>query len=260
LDQDFKVFSKGDDFTVFYKPYITNELIDRIYYKYFIKSTDIQTEKESYIYGLGQVLKFLEKGNANILSFCSLRAIYTDVSESKIILVRDFRKFNNLALYAKKAKAYHGLHKVAYLMQQAISLRSSYKGIHIFEEMANAYEMAAHVYANNYAQDEQKANKLIKQAMKFIAVVATKARQQYSQLFELQEEEIDKVLYDIQHNKQFYKIQGDYWETMKRLQEKVSYNLTKAEYDYVNQEINAEMSMELFKSDMGLKNFDAQKH
>jgi hypothetical protein len=257
LNRDFKVFSKGDDFSVFYKPYITNEFIDQIYYKYFIDPKTITNEKQSKVYGLGQVLKFLEKGNADILSFCSLRAIYTDVSESKIILVRDFRKFNNLSLYARKAKSYVGKFKIAYLLQQAVSLRTSYKGIQIFEQMANAYEMAAEVYANNYTKDRNKAQHLIKQAMNFIIKTATFARQAFTEMMDVNEMEIDKILYNIQYNRKFYKIQGDYWETMKRMQENTSYNLTKQELEHINQQIDKEMSMEIFKSDMGLKNFDA---
>lgn len=259
LNKDFKVYSKGDDFTVFYKPYVTDELIDRIYYKYFIKSSELTNINFNGIYGLGQVLKFLEKGKADILSFCSLRAIYTDVSESKIILVRDFRKFTNLALYARKSKAYHGKQKVAYLLQQAISLRASYKGIKIFETMAEAYEMAARVYAENYTKDESMAQHLIKQALKFINKTAQHARDAFCQLMDIQENDIELLLYAIKRNEFFYKIEQDYWTTMKKLQEKVSYNLTKQEYEYINQEIEKEISMELFKSDMGLKIFSNAK-
>lgn len=64
---------------------------------------------------------------------------------------------------------------------------------------------------------------------------------------------IDKILYDIGKMRRAYKIQDSYWETMKRLQEQVSYQLTKQEYDYINEQIENIMSLHIFKSDMGLK-------
>jgi hypothetical protein len=252
--KDFKVFSKGDDFSVFYKPYVPNDLIDKAYYTYFLRGADVTGKPQ--VYGLGQILKFLTKGNADTLSFCSLRAIYTSLAEDKIILVRDFRKFDNLSLYARKSKAYHGKEKIAYLKQQAISLRAAYGKITIFEQMADAFDTAAEIYARLYTNgDENKAQELVEQSLKIVRKMMIAARQQASEMFD-KESEWEMILYGIKHNKQFFKIQDNYWDTIKRLQEKISYNLTLQEYEYVNQQIQMEMDYEYFRSNMGLKNFN----
>lgn len=253
LNKDFKVWSKGDDFTIFYKPYVSNQLIQQAYDKYFIRAERVTGQPQ--VYGLGQILKFLTIGGADTLSFCSLRAIYTSVAENKIILVRDYRKFENISRYARKIKILRGKQRIAYLLQQATALRTAYHGITIFELMAQAFEQAARNYAYLSTKNEVQANELINKAMNLIVKMATYARKAVSEYQDTYENETMVMLYNIQKNKHFFKIQGNYWETVKRLQEKVSYNLTKQEYEYVNQQINAEMDYENFKSDMGLKNF-----
>jgi hypothetical protein len=248
--KDFKVMSKGDDFTVFYKPYISNQLINDIYNKYFIREVTGQQQ----IYGLGQILKFLSIGDPSTISFCSLRALYTDVSEAKIILVRDFTKFNHIARYARKIKAISGPKRVAYLQQQAISLRATYAGIKIFETMADAFDHAAMQYSEYLAKgDKKKAEQIFIQSLKYVDKLVKYVREEIPREAEIKENEIDYMLYNIGKYRKFFKIQGDYWETMKRLQEMVSYNLTKAQYDYINEQIEAIMSTQIFKSDMGLK-------
>jgi hypothetical protein len=255
LDKDFKVWSKGDDFTIFYKPYVSNELIKSAYDKYFVKPEMFNGQPLQY--GLGQILKFLTIGNADTLSFCSLRALYTDFNENKIILVRDYRKFNNISLYARKIKTMQGKHRVQYLLQQAASIRAVYKGINIFDNFAAAFEQAAQTYALQYTKDEKLADRLLQVSMNMIIKTAKSARYQCSQFAEIVEDEYRTLIYNIQKNSKFFKIQADYWETIKKMQELVSYKLTKQEYDYINQQIEAEISQEIFKSDMGLKNFNA---
>lgn len=248
--KDYKVFSKGDDFTVFYKPYVSDKLIRDAYYRYFVPKE--MFHGQPLVFGLGQILKFLTIGNADTISFCSLRAIYTSIAEDKIILVRDYRKFENISLYARKAKNYHGKYKVAYLKQQAISLRATYAKIQIFEEMANAFDMAAEIYAKNYMKDEIKAQQLIQDSLNMIQKQAQLTRKIISEEAP-PEDALNQLLYNIKRNKNFYRIQDDYWETIKRLQEKVSYHLTQQEYNYINQQIQNEMSLEIFKASMGLK-------
>jgi hypothetical protein len=257
-DKDFKVFSKGDDFTVFYKPYVSDRLIRKAYDLYFINKENVTGEIQTY--GLGQILKFLTIGDPNTLSFCSLRALYTDASESKIILVRDYRKFLSITRYARKIKAIQGIKRVAYLQQQAIALRSSYKGIKIFETMAECFDQAAKAYAEYLSKN--KGNKygktmehVYQHALKFVDKIVYMSREQFAKDAEVQENYIEKIFYDIGSYKHWFKIQGDYWETMKKLQEKCSYKLTQQEYDYINQQIEDEISLEYFKSSMGLKNF-----
>lgn len=255
LNKDFKVWSKGDDFTIFYKPYVSNTLIQSAYDRYFIRSEKVTGQPQ--IYGLGQILKFLTIGGADTLSFCSLRAIYTSVEENKIILVRDYRKFTNISLYARKIKNFTGKHRVAYLLQQATALRASYQGITIFELMADAFEMAAKQYAQRMTTNQQEADKMCNDAMNIVIKIAKFCRKMCSEYQEIYDDETSVLLYNIQRNKHFYRIQGTYWETMKRLQESISYNLTQSEYEYVNEQINAEIDYEYFKSTMGLKNFNA---
>jgi hypothetical protein len=251
--KDFIAISKGDDFTIFYKPYVPNSLIQAAYDKYFIRAENVDTSKPQ-IYGLGQILKFLTIGDASTISFCSLKAIYTDVSETKIILVRDFTKFDHISRYARKIKNIQGKQRVAYLQQQAISLRATYGGIEIFETMAQAFDLAAYQYAQYLAKGNEKlADKICYDSLKLVQKYIKYMKEMIPQESDILENEIDYLLYDIGKTKHFYQIQGDYWTTMKRLQEKVSYNLTKQEYDYINQEIDQIMSIHYFKAGMGLK-------
>jgi hypothetical protein len=255
LDKDFKVWSKGDDFTIFYKPYVSNDLIRQAYDKYFVKPEMFTGEPLTY--GLGQILKFLTIGNADSLSFCSLRALYTSVNENKIILVRDYRKFLDIAHYARKVKVMQGKQRIQYLLQQAAALRVVYKGINIFENFAAAFEQVARTYAIQYTNNEKLADKLLLTSMKNIIKIAKYSKRQVSQYAEIEENEVNTMLYNIRKNKRFFKIQGDYWETIKKMQENTGYNLTPQELQYINQQIEAEISQEIFKSSMGLKNFYA---
>jgi len=254
--KDYKLFSKGDDFTIFYKPYILNEQIEQIYYKYFIRSAE--GKDATAIYGLGQVLKFMTIGAANTLSFCSLRAFYTDTSESKIILVRDFNKFTTITKYSRKIKTLKGKQRAAYLLQQAISLRATYKGIKIFEELANCFENEARIYTNYYTKGNKKlADKMMREAYKFTGQLLNETRKHASQYAPIRESPENILMYDIGYKKKIgVKIYNglSYWESVKRMQEKCSYNLTNQELQYINQQIEAEISTEEFKATMGLQN------
>jgi hypothetical protein len=129
--KDYIVFSKGDDFTVMYKPYVNDEFINKLYYKYFLKSADINDLHNSTMYGLGQVLKFLDIGGPEIIKFCSLRA-WPDGS-GHIVLTRDPSKFLNISKYSIKAKTYSNEQLVNYLNEQALALEVTYKGIDYFD-------------------------------------------------------------------------------------------------------------------------------
>jgi hypothetical protein len=63
-------------------------------------------------------------------------------------------------------------------------------------------------------------------------------------------------LYDIGYKKNAFKIHDNknYWEMVKYMQEKSWYELTKQELEYINLQIEAEISTEEFKSTLGLKN------
>lgn len=253
--KDYKLFSKGDDFTVFYKPYITNQQIKEIYYKYFLKTADGQDSTA--IYGLGQVLKFITIGGANTLSFCSLRSFYTDESESKIILVRDFAKFTKMTKYSRKIKTLKGKERAAYLLQQAISLRATYKGISIFEDLASCFENEARIYTNYCAKgDKKKAEQMLNEAYLFTSKLIREARKRICE-YAMQETPEEQLIYDIGPRKiiTLKKYKGlSYWETVKIMQEKASYNLNKNELKYINQQIMNEIYSEEFKATMGLQN------
>lgn len=250
--KDFVVMSKGDDFTVMYKDYVTNAVIEAAYDKYFIRANQVTGKPQ--IYGLGQILKFLTIGDPSTISFCSLIALYKDLDHNKIILVRDFRKFNHLSRYARKIKTMEGKRRVSYLLQQAISLRATYKGIRIFENMAEAFDQAAQQYADYLAKgDEAVAERIVNQSLVYVEKCLRFIRETTPTEQDIKEDEIDNILYSIGKNKVFFKIQNDYWETMKKLQEKISYNLTKSQLEYINEQIEAIMSIHIFKSDMGLK-------
>jgi hypothetical protein len=168
-------------------------------------------------------------------------------------------KFDKIALYARKIKTLHGKQRIAYLLQQAISLRAVYKNIKLFEDMAEAYEYAAKQYAIYITKNEKLADEIMQKSMKYVMKLNSYARKIFTEEADIRESEIDKILYPIQSYKHFYRIQGTYWETMKRMQDKVSYNLTKQQYDYINEQIEAIMSTHLFRSSMGLTNFKANE-
>lgn len=248
---DYKLFSKGDDFTIFYKPYVDNEFIKNSYYKYFVKA---QENDIAPVYGLGQVLKFITIGNPNTISFCSLRALYMSEAEDKIILVRDFTKFLNIAKYSRKIKVLTGKERIHYLLEQAVALRTSYPGIHIFENMAAAYEQEARQYSFIMANyDKMKAKILLQKAQNLTIQIFSKARKAMTQY--VSENKTDELLYDIGYKRKTFKIQDNtnYWEMIKLLQNKCSYKLSTEELRYINQQLEAEISSEIFKATMGLK-------
>jgi len=238
--KDFVLFSKGDDFTVLYKPYISNDFIRQAYYKYFLKEAPTTFT----VYGLGQVLKMLEFGQPDSISFCSLKAFFRDQNEETIILTRDINKFLNITRYSRKIKTLTGTKRKAYLIQQARALLASYKGIKIFDMLAEAFMFAASLVdentkdftmAINYATEIQGIikNKILKGDFRY-------------------EDENTILLYGIKSRQKFYKIEGAYWETMKYIQEMANYNLTQEEADYINKQIENMIAIEIFKSSMGL--------
>lgn len=251
--QDYMLFSKGDDFTVFYKPTIDDDFIRQLYYKYFIRGSDVE---DTSVYGLGQVLKFMTIGGPETISFCSLRAFYRNENEDDIILVRDFKKFLNISKYSRKIKSLSGINRIAYLYQQAISMEVAYGGIHIFDIMAQAYRQEAYNYAKYCTKHNDRRLKEILHKAKTLANKNTfYERKAFSK--HVLETQNEILFYDIRGKKEKNKrnIKGmSPWEQIKYYQEKCSYNLTKHEYEYINQQIHNEIFCEEFKATMGLKN------
>lgn len=247
--RDYVCFSKGDDFTVLYKPYITNEMIHAIYYKYFLKASPSPDIADTRIYGLGQVLKMLDIGGPHTIKFCSLRAWYKDVNN--IILTRDPAKFYDLAKYSRKIKTLTPIKRAAYLRMLAIALRADYSGIHIFEIMAQAYDAMAEKVESIYKIDTKSKSyrNKIKAAQNYFAKAERLTTSPHNDV----ETPTYQLLYDVAFRQENIKIIGGYWETMKRIERTAFYHLTTEQYELINQQIEAEFSTEELKSMMGLK-------
>lgn len=220
---DYVTFAKGDDFTVMYKPYISDDFITQAYYKYFLKSADIAADHDDSIYGLGQVLKFLEIGSPNIIKFCSLRAWEKDPLH--IYLTRDPKKFFTLSKYSIKAKNMTHHQLAEYLRDQALAINKSYKGVTIFDTMSNIYRARADYYDSH-------------------ASTSTNGRMRIGDSKQTldRESKIDQLLYDIQYRRTTEDMQNGktYWETMKNIYNIRTDTLNSDETQFVNNCINRE--------------------
>lgn len=251
---DYVAFSKGDDFTVMYKPYIDDESIHQAYAQYFLPSNPNPEESDSRVYGLGQVLKMLDIGQLNSIKFCSLRAWYKD-NEGHIVLTRDPAKFYKLGKYARKSKTLSNVAFIAYLEQQAIALEASYKGIKLFDTMALAYRHRAQQIRQVTKLDsakEQVIRKLI-EVYSLHQLNAEDSRQGESP-FMPEEDEKYRYWYDVKYKKIYFKIIEDYWTTQQLIERRRVQKLTQQELQLINEQIEAEFSTEELKTLMGLKN------
>lgn len=259
--QDYIAYAKGDDFTARYKPHITDEFIRNAYYKYFLPAHPDPSMPDTRVYGLGQVLKMLDFGGPDSLKFCSLRAWYIDAAN--IILTRDPKKFYTLGKYSRKIKSLRPLYQAAYLHQLGQSLDVNYPGLTIFHTVALAYyNMRDYILRSYYKAiiQNKKVRKRFKrhlptheQLIDMVQSIVDKlgeAKEEKSQ-YEMPETPWEKILYDIKERKVMYKIQGDYWEFMKKIEKKAQYQLTDEQLKYANQQIKAEFDSEELKSLLG---------
>lgn len=237
--KDFVVFSKGDDFSVLYKPYVDNKFIDKIYDTYFLNKPEGEfADRDSRVKGIGQILKFLEKGNANSFKFCSLRSWYINNEETKITLTRDPQKLFSEALYSIKYKSYNNPQRAAYHLDLAMSYISNYYGIDIFNLMAIAH----YKEFLKYKQNTQANEKLITHSL---TNMITKTYKLGLSRQHVTNETVFGAwisFYDITPNKHFYKIKDSYWETIKHIMMKRS-DSTPEELKIINQQINAEFNI-----------------
>ena len=246
--KDYVCFAKGDDFYCLYQPEIRDDFIKANYYKYFLPENPNPKKPDTRVYGLGQILKMLEFGELKDLAFCSLRAWYK--APNQIILTRNPKKFYGLSKYARKTKNLPP-HKLAqYLLQQAIALDESYKGIKIFDTMAEMYRTKAKSilsYCPNHKYED------IKNKAKLAMI--KDSRRPCSPYTYKENDEFKNLLYNIKERRKYYKVMGSYWETMKRIEEQTDYsNLSPHELELINQQIEAEFSSEELKSVLGHKN------
>lgn len=247
---DYVCFSKGDDFTVMYKPYVKYEQICDIYYKYFVKAIKDVTKPDSRVYGLGQVLKMLDQGDQTSIKFCSLRAWLVD--ESHIMLTRDPKKFYNLAKYSRKIKCMNSVQAAQYCLDQAIALENSYAKLHIFEAMAKAYRLKAEQYLTNVNKTEVVAfhNKMKKR----IERQARANQRAETSRYEMPEDKYQRLIYNITYRQNAHKIKEDYWTTMQALERVNTRVLTDTEANIVNRQIEEEFDVNDLYLSLGLKN------
>lgn len=253
--KDYIVYAKGDDFSVLYKNYVSDEFIDKLYYKYFLPKSDGPDEiTDKRQFGLGQILKFLDKGDASTFKFCSLRSWYKSPVSEEITLTRDPAKLYNKSLYAIKYKAYNNKQKYTYHIQQAVSYQANYKGIDVFELLAEAHFRKANEIKNAYHI------RLNKQERKLLTNLKT-------QLIKHKKEKLEEIeftnnnllnkilrkLYDICSREKYIDFYTTYWEQVKMTEQVRTEINTKEELKYINDQINQEFDTEELKSLLALK-------
>jgi hypothetical protein len=245
--KDYVVFSKGDDFSVLYKPYVKDEIIDNLYYKYFLKN-DKSLNPDNRQYGIGQICKFLDIGGLNSFKFCSLRSWYKNLN-GDVYLTRDPAKLYTLGKYSIKYKKYNLQQQLQYHFDLMLSYLINYKGITIFHNMA-----AAH------AKQLKSVYQQIITKRQLLPRVKTYLHQDSQEkLIRMHIEPEDIIFgnyikfYDITPNENFYRIDDNYWDTIKRITQShtIDDELTQEEQEFVNEQINNE-----FDSDFILKDND----
>lgn len=246
---DYITFSKGDDFTVMYKPYITDEFITKAYYRYFLPSNPDPSKPDTRIYGLGQVLKMLDIGGLDSIKFCSLRAWYKD--DQHIILTRDPKKFYTLAKYSRKTKAQRIDYQVVYLLDQATALRQSYAGLSIFDTMADIYIERAQYLMAKYKITQREIDRIKRKAERAgsIDIIKAQLHKYYT------DRAMEASLQTVKHRHTTYKIHEDYWTTMQKMEKIRTENLTPVEIERINEQIEAEFKSEELKTLMGSKKY-----
>jgi len=256
-DQDYVAFSKGDDFTVLYKPYVSNTYIEKSYYKYFVKANPDPSQPDTRIFGLGQVLKMLEFGGVKDIKFCSLRAWVKP--DGKIILTRDPKKFYNLSKYSRKIKTLDNYAAAQYLLDQSIALTISYPELNIFKTMAQCYEIKAQQYLADVPPHIKQ--QLIYRYNKHKYHIIEDGRHEKPDIITIDEDnEYNVHIYNIKKREWFYKIQSDYWSTMQHIEKLRTDRLDEHEAEYVNRQIDAEFSSEELKTILGVNNYSWPKN
>lgn len=227
IHSDFECFSKGDDFTVMYHIRLGKFSIDDTYRRYWLAKA--KPNGPSYdgcderIYGLGQILKFIEMGEPNSIKFCSLRAWYVSPGSQHIYLTRDPAKFFTLSKYSRKACHMSNADLAKYCRDQADALTKSYGGIHYFDVMASQY-LAVAQYLGRFTSSDLKR---------------TRHSTDRRQTLPLEAEEVFDGYYRWPRH-MTYKIEGNYWDTMQSIERIQTTQLSPAQLWFVNLQIDAE--------------------
>lgn len=249
---DYVCFSKGDDFSVLYQQYISDDLIKSIYNKYFLPKPDAKYEiLDTRQYALGQICKFLDIGGPDSLKFCSLRAWYINPYSDDITLTRNPGKLFNLSMYAVKTKNYSPHMRVLYHLSQAMAYESSYNGIEIFDIMRLAHIHEAYNIHNMY-----KNSPTYRKALPSLYDKLLKAkRREENYDFGFGEDMNIKLadLYDVTNRESSEDLVfSSYWDNMQARYNQRTENNTILELKYINDQINAEFDTEELKSKLGL--------
>lgn len=249
---DYVCFSKGDDFSVLYQQYVTDEFIKNIYNTYFLPKPDSKYEiLDTREYALGQICKFLDIGGPDSLKFCSLRAWYKNPYSDDITLTRNPGKLFNLSLYAVKTKNYSPHMRVLYHLSQAMAYESSYNGIEIFDIMRLAHIHEAYNIHNMY-----KNTPTYKKAIPSLYDKLIKAKKR-EELYDFGFSDDMNIkladLYDVVNRENSEDLVfNNYWDNMQaRYNQRTEIN-TMEELKYINDQINAEFDVEELKSKLGL--------
>jgi len=165
INEHYVCFSKGDDFTVMYNPVklVDIEYAERGYRKYWLaknKPNGDTKECDDRVYGIGQILKFIEFGQSESLKFCSLRAWIKNPKTNHIYLTRDPMRLFTQGKYSRKILNMKSAEKYIYLCQQAEALRISYPKINIFNKVADIIEAEAEIFKNKIRQETLEKAKL----------------------------------------------------------------------------------------------------
>jgi len=241
---DFVVLSKGDDFSVLYKNYIPNSLIQSIYDTYFLHKPDKEYEMcDIRQYGIGQICKFLDIGAPDSFKFCSLRSWYID-EEHHITLTRDPQKLYSISQYSIKTKTYEKPQLIAYHHDLALSYRTNYPGIEIFELMAQAHDQKAE-YICKYATERQK--------LKAKRIIEAKRNIQLDTIDPEISDDIFSAWYNVKHKHNIIKIQDNYWDTVSRIEKSRNDKLSDRSLKLVNQAINNEFNLDQLCAILALK-------
>lgn len=252
IGRDYQLFSKGDDFSVLTRPYIPQEHLEIAYYQYFLKASPTPDIVDDRVYGLGQVCKYLEFGDPSTFRFCSLRSWFIDQQKQHITLTRDPAKLYTLAKFSRKSKNLTLPKFVLYLIDQAVSLQASYKGIDIFDTMACIYiTKAASIFS--ILKTKLTAAQL---SIMTNAIAEVKEARRTLELELDRQSEIPhayyKLLYSVGNRKRVINIKENYWETVKYIEMARNDDLTQTQLNYVNQQINAEFDLEELKALLAL--------
>jgi len=247
--QDYICFSKGDDFTVMYKPYVTDEFINNTYYTYFLKANPDPDKPDTRVYGLGQVLKMLDIGGPEIIKFCSLRAWICD-EYGHIKLTRDPSKFTKLSKYSRKTKCLKNHEVALYLIDQAKALQQSYRGIEYFDAMAQAYYIKAYQFLKASTTSEHEINALLLKHQNRLL----RDRRADKSVYALEENKTEHNVYNIKHREEQHIIKGSYWETVKAIERINVEPYTKKELQFINQHVNQEFNVQHLYMVLGLSN------